>query len=117
MSKVNMIHKELFGARIDDDIFDDTYEIRYKPEENGELETPKKSHSQEIVHVLCEGVYFGPIGKEGLPEGLGCYIFMDKSYYLGNVYQGLFHGEGIYVHENQDYYKGKWAHNEANGHG
>lgn len=33
-----MIHKELFGTRIDDDIFDDTYEIRYKSQdENGEI--------------------------------------------------------------------------------
>ena len=43
-----------------------------------------------------------------MPEGEGCYVFADNSFYIGELHYGAFDGQGLYVHANKDFYKGKW---------
>ena len=55
--------------------------------------------------------------RNNLPDGYGCMILEDGSFFEGTFSHGKQHLKGRMIHIDGDYYEGNWTDGKADGHG
>ena len=63
------------------------------------------------------GVYFGEVDQNNIPNGKGSFVYLDSSFYTGQVVNGLRSGNGKIVGGDGTTYEGQWLDDVPNGSG
>lgn len=67
------------------------------------------------IEIDKECYYLGFVCQDGIPDGLGVFMFSDRKSHIGFYSKGILEGFGIIDFENGDKYRGTIKNEKFNG--